>query len=56
MRHDREEPVQVTKTEARQGTGPRQMVSVLTASIALAIVAGLFLVVWFYILPEQPRV
>ena len=51
-----DEPVEVTKTEARQGTGPRQMVSVLTVSLALAVAAGIILILWFYILPEQPRV
>jgi hypothetical protein len=57
MRQDPDEhPVEVTKTEARQGTGPRQMVSVLTVSIALAVLAGAILIVWFYLLPEQPRV
>jgi hypothetical protein len=56
MSHDPDERVEVTKTEARQGTGPRQMVSVLTVSIGLAVVAGIILLLWFYILPEQPRV
>ena len=56
MSHDPDEPVEVTKTEARQGTGPRQMVSVLTVSIALAVVAGIILILWFYVMPEQPRV
>jgi len=54
--HRDEQPVEVTKTEARQGTGPRQMVSVLTISIALAVLAGAILIVWFYVLPQQPRV
>jgi hypothetical protein len=39
---------QVTKTEARQGTGPRQMVSVLFVSIALAVLAGGVLLWYFY--------
>ena len=39
---------QVTKTEARQGTGPRQMVSVLFASMALAVLAGAVLLWYFY--------
>ena len=56
MSHDPDEPIEVTKTEARQGTGPRQMVSVLSVSLALAVVAGVILILWFYILPEQPRV
>ncbi|HEX6612042.1 MAG TPA: hypothetical protein VF051_14795 [Hyphomicrobiaceae bacterium] len=39
---------EVTKTEARQGTGPRQMVSVLFVSIALAVLAGGVLLWYFY--------
>jgi hypothetical protein len=39
---------ELTKTEARQGTGPRQMVSVLFASIALAVLAGGVLLWYFY--------
>jgi hypothetical protein len=39
---------QVRKTEARQGTGPRQMVSVLFASMALAVLAGAVLLWYFY--------
>ncbi len=46
--------IEVTKTEARQGTGPRQMVSVLTVSIGLAILAGAALLVWFYVVPQPP--
>ena len=38
----------VTKTEARQGTGPRQMVSVLFVSMTLAILAGAVLLWYFY--------
>ena len=34
---------ELTKTEARQGTGPRQMVSVLFISITLAVVIGIVL-------------
>jgi len=49
-RHER--PIEVSKTEARQGTGPRQMVSVLTVSITLAVVAGALLILWFYFLPQ----
>jgi hypothetical protein len=57
MPEDREEhAIEATKTEARQGTGPRQMVSVLAISIALAVLAGALLIIWFYILPDQPRV
>jgi hypothetical protein len=38
----------LTKTEARQGTGPREMVSVLFISILLAAVAGAVLLWYFY--------
>jgi hypothetical protein len=38
----------LTKTEARQGTGPREMVSVLFVSIVLAAVAGAVLLWYFY--------
>ena len=38
----------VTKTEARQGTGPRQMVSVLLLSMTLAVLAGAVLLWYFY--------
>lgn len=41
-------PEELTKTEARQGTGPRQMVSVLFASIALAVLVGGVLLWYFY--------
>jgi hypothetical protein len=43
----------VTKTEARQGTGPRQMVSVLFASMALAVLAGAVLL-WFFYFATPP--
>ena len=43
----------VSKTEARQGTGPRQMVSVLFVSMALAILAGGFLL-WYFFLGASP--
>ena len=43
----------VTKTEARQGTGPRQMVSVLFASMALAVLAGVVLL-WFFYFATPP--
>ncbi len=33
----------ITPTEARQATGPRAMVWVLTASIVLAVIAGIVL-------------
>ena len=49
-----DEQLEVSKTEARQGTGPRQMVSVLTLSIGLAILVGAALIVWFYVLPQPP--
>lgn len=39
---------ELTKTEIRQGTGPRQMVSVLFASIALAVLASGVLLWYFY--------
>ena len=39
---------QISKTEARQGAGPRQMVSVLFVSMALAILAGGFLL-WYFL-------
>ena len=40
---------ELTKTEARQGTGPRQMVSVLFVSITLAVVIGALLLAYFYL-------
>jgi hypothetical protein len=52
--HD--EQLEVSKTDARQGTGPRQMVSVLTASLGLAVLAGAALIIWLYVLPQQPPV
>jgi hypothetical protein len=51
-----EHPIEVSKTEARQGTGPRQMVSVLMVSIALAVVAGALLIMWFYLSPQPSPV
>lgn len=45
---------ELTKTEARQGTGPRQMVSVLFASIALAVLAGGVLLWYFYFTTPTP--
>ena len=50
--HD--EQLEVSKTEARQGTGPRQMVSVLTVSIGLAVLVGAALMIWLYVLPQPP--
>ena len=44
----------VTKTEARQGTGPRQMVSVLFVSMGLAILAGAILLWYFYFASPAP--
>jgi hypothetical protein len=38
----------LTKAEVRQGTGPRAMVSVLFASMTLAIVIGALLIWYFY--------
>ena len=43
--------IKITPTEARQGTGPRAMFWVLTASIALAVIAGLLLGVGWVSLP-----
>ena len=43
----------ISKTEVRQGTGPRQMVSVLFVSMALAILAGSFLL-WYFFLGASP--
>ena len=43
----------ISKTEVRQGTGPRQMVSVLFVSMALAILAGGFLL-WYFFLGASP--
>ena len=45
---------EVTKTEARRAP-PRQMVSVLSVSLALAVVAGVVLILWFYILGAAAR-
>ena len=43
--------IKITPTEARQGTGPRAMFWVLTASIALAVIAGLLLGLGWVSLP-----
>lgn len=40
---------ELTKTEARQGTGPRHMVSVLFISVTLAVVVGVLLLAYFYL-------
>jgi hypothetical protein len=42
---------ELNTTEAREGTGPRAMVWVLTVSLALAVVAGLALAVGWINLP-----
>jgi len=44
----------MTKTEARQGTGPRQMVSVLFVSMTLAVLAGGVLLWYFYFASPVP--
>jgi hypothetical protein len=41
----------LTPTEARQGTGPRAMFWVLTVSVALAVLAGLLLMLGWISLP-----
>lgn len=45
---DPEHDPELTKTEARQGTGPRQMVSVLFVSVTLAVIVGVLLLAYFY--------
>lgn len=47
--HDPEHDPEVTKTEARQGTGPRQMVSVLFISVTLAVAIGVLLLAYFWL-------
>ena len=42
-----DKPVEVTSAEARQGTGPRNMVSVLFVSLMLAVSAGVILLAYF---------
>ena len=44
----------LNKTEARQGTGPWQMVSVLFVSMALAVLAGGVLLWYFYFASSMP--
>jgi hypothetical protein len=41
----------LTPTEARQGTGPRAMFWVLSASVGLAVIAGLLLALGWISLP-----
>ena len=45
---------ELTKTEARQGTGPRQMVSVLFISITLAVAVGIVLLAYFFLTTSPP--
>jgi hypothetical protein len=45
-------PPKITTTEARQGTGPRAMFSVLTISLTLAVIAGLLLALGWISLPR----
>jgi len=45
---EREEPVEVTPTEAKQGTGPRDMLAVLIVSLIIAAVVGSGLLAYFY--------
>lgn len=45
-RDPREDHIEITPVEARQGTGPRDMVTVLAISLLLAVIAGLAL--WAY--------
>jgi hypothetical protein len=42
-----EEHVEVTPREARQGTGPRAMVNVLSTSLLLAALVGAVLIAYF---------
>jgi hypothetical protein len=42
-----EHPTKVPPVEARQGAGPRDMVSVLTISLALAVAAGAALLAYW---------
>jgi hypothetical protein len=44
---DGEEHIEVSPREARQGTGPRAMASVLTISLLLAAVVGATLLAYF---------
>jgi hypothetical protein len=51
--HERHTPedehIEVTPVEARQGTGPRDMVTVLSVSLLLAAVAGAALLAYFFV-------
>jgi len=47
VRTNGEQHVEATPSEARQGTGPRDMVSVLSISLLLAAVAGAVLIAFF---------
>jgi hypothetical protein len=49
VRTDGEEHVEVTPVEARQGTGPRAMASVLTISLFLAALVGSALLAYFLV-------
>ena len=40
-------PTEVAPAKARQGTGPRAMVAVLTISLLLAVIAGTALLAYF---------
>jgi hypothetical protein len=42
-----EHPTKITPVEARQGTGPRDMVKVLVISMLLAAVAGTAILAYF---------
>jgi|GEM_PF-3616583 len=46
---DGDRQVEATGAEARQGAGPRAMVSVLTVSLLLAAIAGSALLLYFYL-------
>jgi hypothetical protein len=48
VRTNGEEHIEVTPVEARQGTGPRDMVSVLTVSLFLAALVGAALLAYFW--------
>jgi hypothetical protein len=47
--HSEQAPAEVTPAEARQGGGPRDMVTVLTGSLVLAAVAGSALLAYFLV-------
>jgi|LNFM01.1.fsa_nt_gb hypothetical protein len=52
IQHDKHPEVVLTPTEARQGTGPRSMVTVLLVSLALAAIAG-FSITYYFINANQ---